>query len=86
MWSTTTVAPPSASDFTLDSGGTNDTPDDFAGAEAPGTEVSLDAGAYDVTESGPAGYTASYSADCSGTIALGESKTCTVTNTTTRPS
>jgi uncharacterized cupredoxin-like copper-binding protein len=69
-----------AADFTLDSGGTNDSPDDFAGAEAPGTEVTLDAGSYNVTESGPSGYTASYSADCSGTIGVGESKTCTVTN------
>ena len=59
---------------------TNDTPDDFAGAESPGTTVTLDAGAYDVTETGPSGYTASYSADCAGTIAIGETKTCTVTN------
>ena len=54
-----------AADFTLDSGGANDTPDDFPGAESPGTEVALDAGAYNVTETGPSGYTASYSADCS---------------------
>ena len=69
-----------ASDFTLDSGGTDDSPDDFAGAEAPGTTVTLDAGSYNVTESGPSGYTASFSTDCSGTIALGEHKTCTITN------
>ena len=69
-----------AADFTLDSGGANDSPDNFAGAESPGTAVTLDAGSYDVTESGPSGYTASYSADCSGSIANGESKTCTVTN------
>ncbi len=69
-----------AANFTLDSGGTNDTPDDFAGAESPGTEITLDAGSYNVTETGPAGYTASYSAYCSGTIANGQTKTCTVTN------
>jgi hypothetical protein len=69
-----------AADFTLDSGGTNDTPDNFAGEEAPGTEVTLDAGSYGVTESGPAGYSASYSADCAGSIANGVTKTCTVTN------
>ncbi len=69
-----------AADFTLDFGGVNDTPDDFPGAEAPGTTVTLDAGAYNVTETGPTGYTASYSADCTGTIAEGETKTCTVTN------
>jgi hypothetical protein len=70
-----------ASDFTLDSGGAGDTPDDFAGAEAPGTTITLDAGAYNVTETGPTGYTATFSADCSGTIANGETKACTVTNT-----
>ena len=69
-----------AANFTLDSGGTNDTPDDFAGAESPGTEVTLNAGSYNVTETGPSGYTASFSADCSGTIANGQTKTCTVTN------
>lgn len=69
-----------AANFTLDSGGSNDSPDNFPGAEAPGTEVTLDAGSYNVTESGPSGYTASFSTDCSGTIANGEEKTCTVTN------
>jgi hypothetical protein len=44
-----------AADFTLDSGGTNDTPDNFAGAESPGTNVILDAGSYSVTETGPSG-------------------------------
>ena len=33
-----------AANFTLDSGGANDTPDNFPGAEAPGTEVTLNAG------------------------------------------
>src|SRR5439155_1498902 len=69
-----------ASDFTLDSGGTNDSPDNFPGAESPGTNVTLDAGSYAVSETGPSGYTESDSADCSGTIALGQTKTCTVTN------
>ena len=58
-----------ADDFTLDSGGTDDTPDDFPGAEAPGTAVSMSPGSYNVTETGPSGYTASYSADCAGSIA-----------------
>ena len=68
-----------AGDFTLDSGGANDSPDDFAGSEA-GTTVTLDAGSYSVSETGPSGYSASYSSDCSGSIANGEEKTCTVTN------
>ena len=42
-------------------------------------EVAVDPGAYSVSE--PAvGYAASFSADCTGTIAIGETKTCTVTN------
>jgi cytoskeletal protein RodZ len=69
-----------AANFTLDSGGTNDSPDDFAGAESPGTTVTLDPGSYGVTETGPTGYSASFSADCSGSIAAGQTKTCTVTN------
>ncbi|HSL44287.1 MAG TPA: hypothetical protein VK897_12695, partial [Anaerolineales bacterium] len=74
-----------AENFTLDSGGTDDTPDDFPGAESPGTTVTLDAGAYNVTETGPSGYSASFSADCSGTIANGQTKTCTVTNNDIQP-
>src|SRR5439155_26490308 len=68
-----------AADFTLDSGGTNDSPEDFAGSES-GTTVTLDAGGYGVTETGPSGYTRSDSSDCTGTIGNGETKTCTVTN------
>ena len=69
-----------ASDFTMsvDDAGTD--PASFPGAESPGTEVTVDPGAYSVGESGPSGYAAGYSADCSGTIGLGETKTCTVTN------
>lgn len=54
----------------------------FPGAEEPGTTKTLSSvGDYSVEETaGPAGYYVLYSADCSGTIALGETKTCTVTN------
>jgi hypothetical protein len=52
----------------------------FAGAESPGTDKSVTPGSYNVTETGPAGYVSSFSADCTGTIALGQTKTCTVTN------
>ncbi len=68
-----------AADFTLDSGGLEDSPDDFPGSES-GTTVILDPGGYHVSESGPSGYSASFSADCIGTIAAGQTKTCTVTN------
>lgn len=67
-------------DFTLDAGGTGDTPDDFPGASSPGTTVTLEPGPYDVTEQGPTGYAATFSKDCAGTIAYGEVRTCTVTN------
>jgi hypothetical protein len=70
----------SAGDFTMNAGGGDDSPDNFAGQEAPGTEVTLDAGSYNVTETGPSGYTATFSADCAGSITNGETKTCTVTN------
>ena len=69
-----------ASDFTMSVTGTNVSPASFPGEESPGTMVALDAGDYNVTESGPSGYTASFSADCTGAIAIGETKTCTVTN------
>jgi hypothetical protein len=70
-----------AGDFSMSTGGTNANPaDGFAGEESPGTTVTLDAGSYNVTETGPSGYTALFSTDCSGSIAVGETKTCTVTN------
>jgi hypothetical protein len=71
----------SAGDFTLSVTGSSPSPATFPGAESPGTQVALDAGSYSVAETGgPSGYTSSLSADCSGTIAAGETKTCTVTN------
>jgi hypothetical protein len=70
-----------AGDFSMSTGGTDASPaDGFAGEEVPGTVVLLDAGSYNVTETGPSGYTASFSADCAGTIGIGETKTCIVTN------
>ena len=74
-----------AGDFTMAVSATNPSPASFPGEESPGTTVGLDAGSYNVTESGPAGYTASFSADCSGSIADGETKTCTVTNDDNAP-
>src|SRR5262249_28418770 len=57
----------------------------FAGAESPGTTKSLAAGAYQVVETGgSAGYVLSYSGDCDSSghvsVAIGESKTCVLTN------
>jgi hypothetical protein len=52
----------------------------FPGAESPGTNKTVNAGSYTVTETGPAGYILVPSADCSGTIAIGQTKTCTMLN------
>lgn len=51
----------------------------FAG-EGSGTVLEVAAGNYAVTESSLTGYTASFSVDCSGTLSVGETKTCIVTN------
>jgi len=57
----------------------------FPGAASPGVLRTLRAGTYVVSESGgPGGYAASFSGDCNGggqvTLAVGQNKTCTVTN------
>ncbi|MCH7698848.1 MAG: hypothetical protein IH865_07920 [Chloroflexi bacterium] len=73
-------------DWTMDITGTNVSSTGFPGQSGSGVTVTLDAGAYSVAESGgPSGYAASFSADCSGTIATGESKTCTITNNDIAP-
>ena len=70
-----------AGNFTMSVTGTNASPNSFPGVESPGTEVTLDAGSYSVSESALAGYTSDGgSVDCAGTIANGETKTCTFTN------
>ncbi len=48
------------------------------GSSAP---VVVTPGAFSVTEDLSPSYNASYSAECSGTIAAGETKNCTITNT-----
>jgi hypothetical protein len=42
--------------------------------------LSIGPGGYNVTESSQFGYTSTFSEDCSGSIAAGETKMCTVTN------
>jgi hypothetical protein len=42
--------------------------------------LNVNAGSYSVDESSHAGYDKTLSSDCSGTIAIGETKTCTITN------
>lgn len=69
-----------AGNFTLNVAGTSPSPASFPGVEAPGTTVTLNVGTYAVSESVPAGYSATYSSNCSGTIDVGHVLTYTVTN------
>src|SRR5260221_10413128 len=70
-----------ASNFSMTVTGTNVLPSaTFPGAESPGTTVTLNAGAYSVDESADSGYSKTFGTDCSGSIANGETKTCTITN------
>ncbi|MEX2588474.1 MAG: hypothetical protein WD602_10860 [Actinomycetota bacterium] len=73
-----------AGDFTINVSGEAAAPSSFAGSES-GTEVAIEAGSYNVTETAVDGYAASYSEDCSGSIALGEAKVCTITNDDVQP-
>jgi len=74
-----------AADFQITVAGSHVKPSaTFPGAESPGTTVTLDAGSYTVSEVELSGYAASYDG-CSGTIANGESKTCTITNDDRQP-
>ena len=73
-----------AGNFTMQVTGSGVSPSSFPGSES-GTTVTLNAGAYSVAEVAVANYFATFSADCSGTIAAGETRTCTVTNSDFRP-
>ena len=76
---------PSPNEFTMNVAGNDPSPSSFPGS-SQGTVVTIEPGQYDVTEVAPPtppgvefdGGT--FSTDCTGDIALGESKTCTVTN------
>jgi hypothetical protein len=76
---------PSPDEFTMNVEGNNPSPSSFPGS-SQGTVVTLEPGQYDVTEIAPPtppgvefdGGT--FSADCTGDINAGESKTCTITN------
>ena len=69
-----------ASNFTITVTGSGPSPSSFAGAASPGTAVTMDAGTYSANEIALSGYTKSLSIDCSGTMASGAAKTCTITN------
>jgi len=76
-----------SSDFTMHINGTSvGVGVSFAGADNPGVNTSVNAGIFTVTEDSVAGYASNASGDCSGSIALGQTKTCTITNDDTAPS
>ncbi len=67
-------------DFSITVGGMNVLPFATFNGSASGTTVTLNAGSYSVDEAPDWRYTMTLSAGCSGAIANGQSKTCTVTN------
>jgi len=68
-----------ANNFTINVTGTNVSNSSFPGSETE-TTITLDPGSYSVDENSFSGYSKTIGADCSGTIAAGETKTCTITN------
>src|SRR6266571_8129478 len=50
------------------------------GTELPGVTIAVNAGAYSVSEAAVPGYTQISAVGCSGTLTLGGSATCTITN------
>jgi hypothetical protein len=82
--SSTTCPSPSPSAFTIHVEGNNPSPSSFPGSSV-GTTVILGEGEYSVTETTPTPPSGReiighLSPDCSGSISLGESKTCIITN------
>jgi hypothetical protein len=68
------------SNFTMHVTGNNPIPANFAGSSA-GIDVTLGAGAFAVTETGPtSAFNTTTTGDCTGTIASGQHLTCTITN------
>lgn len=68
-----------ANDWTMNVTAIDPSDASFPGGE--NVEVRIGAGSYSVDESGgPTGYVKTLGIGCSGTIALGETKTCTITN------
>lgn len=66
-------------DFTVNVSGTNPSLTSFFGSAA-GTFITLDEGAYAVTQTPISGYTVSLSSDCTGAMTTGTTMTCTITN------
>jgi uncharacterized repeat protein (TIGR01451 family) len=67
-------------DFRIKVTATNPSDASFPGASGEGTTVTLDAGEYSVDEEDPRGYTKTLGDGCSGSVGVGESRTCVITN------
>ncbi len=70
------------SDFTMTVSGNHPSPSSFRGngQGGGGTTVLLRPGSYKVTETGPSGYTSSFSSGCSGRIDADQIRVCDVSN------
>jgi YVTN family beta-propeller protein len=70
------------SDFTMTVSGSHPSPSSFRGNGQRGgsTTVLLRPGSYKVTETGPSGYTSSFSSGCSGRIDADQIRVCDVSN------
>jgi hypothetical protein len=68
-----------AGSFTMSVAGNSPSPASFPGSET-GTVVTLNAGSFSVSESIVNGYTQASAVGCSGTLAVGDYRTCTITN------
>ncbi len=69
-----------ASDFMMTVSGNSAIVPNFAGAGSPGTTVYLNEGDYLVDELPVSGYAKTLGSDCAGSITIGQTKTCTITN------
>jgi hypothetical protein len=73
---------PKPENFQIRLTGNNPNPSGLQPASGSGTLYTLGAGPYKVTEEELNGFDVSFSGDCpTGTIAAGDQKTCTITNT-----
>ena len=70
-----------ASDFTDTVTGTDVMPTSTLIGSASGTSVTVASGTFSIVQDPTSGYTVSYSANCSGTIAAGATKTCVISDT-----
>ncbi len=76
-----------AGDFTTTISGVTTATPTASGVESPGVDnILTSVGSYSVDEGAHDGYAKTLSSDCSGTIVLGQTKTCTITNDDIAPS